>query len=170
LAWLGNAVTGILHLHQVPNIAVQLRACHRDPYQLPLLLLGLMTPLAPNGKDHEQAQAIYHDLGDRGGEAMALNETGTLYRLRGEPASAQAHHQQALDLARAIGTAWDEAHALAGLGRCAIAAADPATARARLAQAAAIFQRIGAPEATAVTAKLTALTTAGPATQKPRTT
>jgi predicted transposase YbfD/YdcC len=44
-----NTVAGILHLHRVPNIAAQLRACHRDPHQLPLQLLGLMTPLAPNG-------------------------------------------------------------------------------------------------------------------------
>ncbi len=49
MAAVRNAVTGILHLHQVPNIAAQLRANHRDPYRLPLLLLGLMTPLAPNG-------------------------------------------------------------------------------------------------------------------------
>jgi predicted transposase YbfD/YdcC len=49
MAAVRNAVAGILHLHRVPNIAAQLRANHRDPYQLPLLLLGLMTPLAPNG-------------------------------------------------------------------------------------------------------------------------
>ena len=49
MAAVRNAVTGILHLHQVPSIAAQLRANHRDPYRLPLLLLGLMTPLAPNG-------------------------------------------------------------------------------------------------------------------------
>ena len=49
MAAVRNTVTGILHLHRVPNIAAQLRACHRDPYQLPLQLLGLMTPLAPNG-------------------------------------------------------------------------------------------------------------------------
>jgi predicted transposase YbfD/YdcC len=49
MAAVRNAVTGILHLHQVPNIAAQLRANHRDPYRLPLLLLGLVTPLAPNG-------------------------------------------------------------------------------------------------------------------------
>jgi hypothetical protein len=42
-------LTGILHPHRVPNIAVQLRACHRDPYQLPLRFPGLMTPLALNG-------------------------------------------------------------------------------------------------------------------------
>jgi DNA-binding SARP family transcriptional activator/tetratricopeptide (TPR) repeat protein len=121
-------------------------------------------------QDLEQALASYRDLGHRGGEADALNEAGTLYRLRGEPARARAHHQQALELALAIGAAWDEAHALAGLGRCAIVAADLTTARAQLGRAAAIFRRIGAPEATAVTTELAALTTAGPATQKPRTT
>jgi predicted transposase YbfD/YdcC len=49
MAAVRNTVAGILHLHQIPNIAAQLRACHRDPYQLPLRFLGLMTPLAPNG-------------------------------------------------------------------------------------------------------------------------
>ena len=49
MAAVRNTVAGILHLHRIPNIAAQLRACHRDPYQLPLRLLGLMTPLAPNG-------------------------------------------------------------------------------------------------------------------------
>jgi len=48
MAAVRNTVVGILHLHRVPNIAAQLRACHRNPYQLPLRLLGLMTPLAPN--------------------------------------------------------------------------------------------------------------------------
>ena len=49
MAAVRNTVAGILHLHRVPNIAAQLRANHRDPYQLPLQLLGLMTPLVPNG-------------------------------------------------------------------------------------------------------------------------
>ncbi len=48
MAAVRNAVTGALHLHKIPSIAAQLRANHRDPYQLPLLLLGLMTPLDPN--------------------------------------------------------------------------------------------------------------------------
>ena len=42
-----NAVTGAFRLLGVPGIAAQLRASRRDPYQLPLLLMGLMTPLAP---------------------------------------------------------------------------------------------------------------------------
>ncbi len=45
-----NTVIGILHLHQVPNIAAQLRACHRDPYRLPLQLLGLTAPLTMTRK------------------------------------------------------------------------------------------------------------------------
>ena len=49
LAAIRNTIIGILHLHQVPNIAAQLRACHRDPYRLPLQLLGLTTPLTPTG-------------------------------------------------------------------------------------------------------------------------
>ena len=49
MAAVRKTVAGSLHLHQVPNIAAQLRANHRDPYQLPLQLLGLMTPLAPKG-------------------------------------------------------------------------------------------------------------------------
>jgi predicted transposase YbfD/YdcC len=49
MAAVRNTVAGILHLHRIPNIAAQLRANHRDPYQLPLQFLGLMTPLALNG-------------------------------------------------------------------------------------------------------------------------
>ena len=49
MAAVRNTVTGILHLHRVPNIAAQLRANHRDPYQLPLQFLGLITPLVPKG-------------------------------------------------------------------------------------------------------------------------
>jgi predicted transposase YbfD/YdcC len=41
-----NTVIGILHLRRIPNIAAQLRICHRDPYRLPLRLLGLTRPQA----------------------------------------------------------------------------------------------------------------------------
>jgi len=48
MAAVRNTIIGALHLRKIPNIAAQLRACHRDPCQLPLLLLGLTTPLTPN--------------------------------------------------------------------------------------------------------------------------
>lgn len=82
--------------------------------------------------DLEQALAIYRDLGDRGGEAEVLSETGTLHRLSGEPAEAEACHQQALELAGAIGSARSEAPALAGLGRCAATVRHTARAKALL--------------------------------------
>ena len=41
LAGLRNLIISVLHLRGVTNIAAQLRSAHRDPYQLPLRLLGL---------------------------------------------------------------------------------------------------------------------------------
>ncbi len=41
LAGLRNLIISVLHLRGITNIAAQLRSAHRDPYQLPLRLLGL---------------------------------------------------------------------------------------------------------------------------------
>jgi tetratricopeptide (TPR) repeat protein len=110
----------------------------------------------------EQALALYRDLGNQGGEAEALNERGTLYRVSGDLAPAEGCHRQALDLACQISSSWDEAHALAGLGRCALAAGHATQAQALLRQALEIFQRTGAAEASDVSRELAALTEAGP--------
>jgi tetratricopeptide (TPR) repeat protein len=113
----------------------------------------------------EEALSSYRDLGDRGGEAEALNEAGTLHRIRSNLDRAETCHRQALDLARDIGSFRDEAHALAGLGRCALTAGSTADAQASLQQAHEIFQRIGAPEASDISAELDALTQPGPDSQ-----
>ena len=113
-------------------------------------------------RDLEQSLAIHRDLGNRGGEAEALNETGTLHRLSGEPAVAEVHHQQALELARAIGTVRDEAQALAGLARCSAAVGHTSRAQALLQQAYVMLQRIGAADAPALLAELNALTSPSP--------
>ena len=76
----------------------------------------------------DEALGLYRDIGDRGGEAVALNERGTLHRVSGELALAQECHQRSLELSRDIDSSWDEAHALAGLGRCALADGDAAQA------------------------------------------
>ena len=47
MAAIRNTVIGILHLNRIPNIAAQLRINHRDPYRLPLQLLGLTRPQMP---------------------------------------------------------------------------------------------------------------------------
>ena len=52
MAAIRNTIIGILHLHQVPNIAAQLRSCHRDPCRLPLQLLGLTRPQVPLTGNH----------------------------------------------------------------------------------------------------------------------
>jgi predicted transposase YbfD/YdcC len=52
MAAIRNTVIGILHLHRIPNIAAQLRSCHRDPYRLPLQLLGLTRPQVPLTGNH----------------------------------------------------------------------------------------------------------------------
>ena len=116
-------------------------------------------------RDLEDALAAYRDLGDRGGEVEALNETGTLHQATGNLHQARSCHQQALDLAHQIGSSWDEAHARAGLGRCALGAGDTAEAAGSLRQALAIFQQIGAVEAADVSAELEALADARPTAQ-----
>jgi tetratricopeptide (TPR) repeat protein len=110
----------------------------------------------------EEALDLSRDLGDLGGVAEALNEAGSLHLACGDLSAAGTCHRQALDLAREIGSSWDEAHALAGLSRCALAAGRGADAEAGLWQAREIFQRIGAAEASGVSAELNALTKTGP--------
>ncbi|HEV2378103.1 MAG TPA: tetratricopeptide repeat protein [Streptosporangiaceae bacterium] len=131
-----------------------------------LTALGVVWRLTGDYPGAAQAQVqaldIYRDLGDRGGEAEVLNETGILHRVSGELAQAKECHQQALELARTIASSWDEANALAGLGRCDLAAGRTTDARIRLQQALDIFQRIGAAEATSVTAELGAIPQAEP--------
>ena len=114
----------------------------------------------------EEALGIFRDIGNPGGEVEALNEMGTLHRVRGALNLAVASHQHALDLARQIGSPWDEAHVLAGLGRCALAAGQVGNAEARLQQAREIFQRLGAAEASDLAAELDALSEPGPTPQR----
>jgi hypothetical protein len=84
-------------------------------------VVRLLTGVYPGAaEDLKEALGIFRDLGDRGGEAEVVNETGALHRVRGDLARAEGCHEQALKLAHAIDSPWDEAHALAGLGRCAI--------------------------------------------------
>jgi hypothetical protein len=44
MAAIRNLIIGICSLRGIRNPTRQLRACHRDPYRLPLLLMGLMKP------------------------------------------------------------------------------------------------------------------------------
>ena len=49
---------------------------------------------------HQQALELFRDLGDRLGQAYALNDLGIVQRLTGDYPAAAASHQQALALFR----------------------------------------------------------------------
>ena len=108
-------------------------------------------------RDLQEALDISREIGNPDAEVTALNESGTLSRIRGDLGQARSCHQQALDLARQLGIALEEAHALAGLSRCARADGRTAEAEDRLRQALAILQRIGAAETADASAELDAL-------------
>ena len=100
------------------------------------------------------------DLSAQKGEV--LNEVGTVHRLCSRLLQASGMPRRGPRPRTGIGTSSLEAHALAGLGRCALAAGDTAKAEDRLRQALEIFQRIGAAEATGVSAELEALAESQP--------
>jgi tetratricopeptide (TPR) repeat protein/transcriptional regulator with XRE-family HTH domain len=109
------------------------------------------------GRDLQEALGIAREIGSPDAEVTALNESGTLSRMRDGLGQARSFHQQALDRARLLGIPLEEAHALAGLGRCARAARRTTEADAGLRQALAILRKIGAAEASGVSAELDAL-------------
>jgi transcriptional regulator with XRE-family HTH domain/tetratricopeptide (TPR) repeat protein len=112
------------------------------------------------GGQLDEALRIFGDVGDRGAQAAVLNETGTLHRLNGDGDLAMLCHQRALVLAQEIGSSWDEAHAHAGLGRCMLAAGSTTNAESSLRSAWEIFLRIGAAEASELTAEIDTLAAA----------
>ena len=96
---------------------------------------------------HRQALALYSDLGNRLGQAEALNRLGELAARTADGPLARKRHTQALAIARDIGAAPEEARALEGLGQAHLHDASPGQAATHLQQALVIYQRIGAPAA-----------------------
>jgi tetratricopeptide (TPR) repeat protein len=90
-------------------------------------------------------------------EAEAMNHLAIVHRLTGQPDRAQALHHQALGIARNIHYRLEEAHAREGIGRAALDQVATATATIHLRQALDIFQHLGVPDATRVSADLATL-------------
>ena len=65
---------------------------------------------------HQQALALYRDLGHRAGQALALNNLGTVQALTGDYPAAAASHQQALGMFRDLGHRLGQAMATSNLG------------------------------------------------------
>jgi DNA-binding SARP family transcriptional activator len=92
---------------------------------------------------HEAAAAAAADLGDRLGQASALNQVGLLRRLTGEYPAAELVLDQALSLFRGLGERRGEAAALAQLGAVRLSAGEYPAAAAVLAEAVGIFRALG---------------------------
>jgi tetratricopeptide (TPR) repeat protein len=95
----------------------------------------------------QQALRLFRDIGNRLGQAEALNRLGELATRTSAADQARKHHAQALAIARDLSAAPEEARALEGLGRSHLQDGDPGQAAAHLRQALTIYQSIGAPAA-----------------------
>ena len=96
---------------------------------------------------HQQALALFGDLGNLLGQAEALNRLGELSLRTSATAQARDQHTRALAIARDISAAPEEARALEGIGLSHLQEGNPSQAVARLRQALTIYQRIGGPGA-----------------------
>jgi tetratricopeptide (TPR) repeat protein len=96
---------------------------------------------------HQQALALFGDLGSLLGQAEALNRLGELSLRTSATAQARDQHSRALAIARDISAAPEEARALEGIGHSHLQEGNPGQAVAALRQALTIYQRTGAPGA-----------------------
>ncbi len=94
-----------------------------------------------------QALELYHDLGDRHGQAEAAINLGELRSVSPAHDDAHGYYAQALSIARDISAPVQEARALEGIGRFHIQEGNLHQGATHLRQALAIYRRIGAPEA-----------------------
>ena len=98
--------------------------------------------------------AMHREVGDRYGEADALNNLGDTYYHLGNHAQAIGYHRQALDLTRQVGDRYNEADTLTHLGETYLAAGESDAARDAYRQALVILEDLRRPEAQQVRARL----------------
>ncbi|MFF7454441.1 hypothetical protein [Kitasatospora sp. NPDC008115] len=104
-------------------------------------------------RDLDDALDLARAIGDRHGEAQALNARGRLRRPSHAP-SATADHESALALARELGNPGRTGAALLGAGRCERDLGRTDAAGGRLWEALTLYEGLGAPEAPSVAAEL----------------
>jgi tetratricopeptide (TPR) repeat protein/transcriptional regulator with XRE-family HTH domain len=127
-------------------------------------LCDLGAALGTNGEHEEaskilrEALALYTSVNNRHGEAETLNQLGQVQLAAGNTDAASECHARALAASRAIGIPVEEGRSLEGLARCQLRSGESAAALAGFREALTIFRRIGAAEATSVTAELAKLT------------
>jgi tetratricopeptide (TPR) repeat protein len=96
---------------------------------------------------HQQALALFEDLGNPLGQAEALNRLGELSLRTSATGQARDQHTRALAIGRDISAAPEEARALEGIGQAHIHDGNLSEGTACLRQALTIYQRINSPSA-----------------------
>ena len=94
---------------------------------------------------HEEALAAYREIGDRMGEANALDSMGDALRMPDRHEQALGRHEEALVIYREIGNRLGEANARRAIGLCQRALGDSDLALESLRSAARIYAEIGLP-------------------------
>jgi tetratricopeptide (TPR) repeat protein len=94
----------------------------------------------------QQALAWYQEIGDRGGEADALNGSGETLLATGRPGQARDRHAEALTLAQQTGDRYQQARAHQGLAAVCHATGQLDQARQHRQHARGILTHLGVPE------------------------
>jgi tetratricopeptide (TPR) repeat protein len=92
-----------------------------------------------------RALELYRDVGDRHGEAEALNDLGDLLSSSSTVADARSKHESALTTARIINAPLEEARALEGIGNCYLKQGKMDEGSEHLRQALTIYRAIKSP-------------------------
>ncbi len=95
--------------------------------------------------DQRQALDLFRQLGDRLGQARALDELGLMQQQAGDYPAATASVTEAIELFRDLGSRYDLAMALNSLGELSFRTSATQEARSRHSQALAIARELGAP-------------------------
>jgi tetratricopeptide (TPR) repeat protein len=95
----------------------------------------------------QDAVALFREIGDRGGEAEALNGAGDTLLATGQPAKARACYVAALVMARRAGDRYQQGLAHHGQALACQAMAQPARARQHRQLALDLYTSLGVPEA-----------------------
>jgi tetratricopeptide (TPR) repeat protein len=112
--------------------------------------------------DHlRQAVTLFREIGERDGEASALNGLGETASATSHPAEALTHHTAAHAIAAAIGEQLQHARAHAGLGRNHHDLGDLTRADRHYRRALTLYTDLGTPEAEKVRAQLATIDNSG---------
>jgi tetratricopeptide (TPR) repeat protein len=94
-----------------------------------------------------QALVLFRAIGDRAGQAEALNGLGEVALATGKSARARIQHSAALDLASQIGELYEQARAHRGIAEAHLADGDGEQGRQAWRRALELYEGLGVPEA-----------------------